>query len=110
MPAASSRAEAGRADRQAQRAGHTGDMPSRVILFSTDSCTYCEHAKSLLSKRGVPFEEVNLSDHPELQVELAEVTGLNSFPQIVVDGEPVGGLNELRAAEKRGALASWAAA
>ncbi|HEV2786704.1 MAG TPA: glutaredoxin [Solirubrobacteraceae bacterium] len=84
-------------------------MPSRVVLFSTDSCTYCEHAKSLLSKRGVPFEEVNLSDHPELQAELAEVTGLESFPQIVVNGEPVGGLNELRAADRDGVLASWRA-
>lgn len=85
-------------------------MPSRVILFSTDSCTYCEHAKSLLSKRGVDFEEVDLSDSPELQTELAEVTGLASFPQIVVDGEPLGGLNELRAADKNGVLRSWSAA
>lgn len=85
-------------------------MPARVILFSTDSCTYCEHAKSLLSKRGVDFEEVNLSDSPELQTQLAEVTGLESFPQIVVDGEPLGGLNELRAADKNGVLASWSAA
>lgn len=82
-------------------------MPSRVIVFSTDSCTYCEHAKSLLSKRGVAFEEVNLSEHPELQSELTEVTGLESYPQIVVDGEPLGGLNELREAEKNGVLARW---
>ncbi len=85
-------------------------MASRVILFSTQSCTYCEHAKSLLSKRGVAFEEVDLSEHPELQAELTEVTGLDSYPQIVVDGEPLGGLNELRAAEKSGVLASWLAA
>ncbi len=84
-------------------------MPSRVVLFSTDSCTYCEHAKSLLSKRGVAFEEVNLGEHPELQAQLTEVTGLESYPQIVVDGEPLGGLNELRAAEKSGVMAAWSA-
>ena len=83
-------------------------MASRVILFSTDSCTFCTHAKSLLMKRGVRFEEVNLGEHPELQQELADVTGLTSFPQIVVDGEPLGGFNELRAADKSGVLASWA--
>ena len=81
-------------------------VPSRVILFSTDSCTFCVHAKSLLSKRGVAFEEVDLGEHPELQAELADVTGLTSFPQILVD-ETLGGLNELRAADKSGALASW---
>ncbi len=85
------------------------DVPSRVILFSTDSCTFCVHAKSLLMKRGVAFEEVNLAEHPELQAELAGVTGLTSFPQIVVDGETLGGLNELRAADKSGTLASWSA-
>ena len=85
-------------------------MASRVILFSTASCTYCEHAKNLLSKRGVPFEEVDLSEDPELQAQLTEVTGLESYPQIVVDGEPLGGLNELRAAEKSGVMAAWAAA
>jgi hypothetical protein len=37
------------------------------------------------------------------------VTGLTSFPQIIVDGEPIGGLNELRAADKDGTLASWGA-
>ncbi len=84
-------------------------MPSRVILFSTDSCTFCVHAKSLLTKRGVAFEEVDLAGDPELQGELASVTGLTSFPQIIVDGETLGGLNELRAADKSGTLASWSA-
>jgi glutaredoxin 3 len=83
-------------------------VASGVVLFSTDSCTFCEHARSLLTKRGVAFEEVNLGPHPELQAELASVTGLTSFPQIVVDGEPLGGLNELRAADTRGTLAAWA--
>ncbi len=82
-------------------------MASRVILFSTPSCTFCVHAKSLLAKRGIEFEEVDLGEHPELQEELAEVTGLTSFPQIVVDGEPLGGYNELRAADRSGALADW---
>ncbi|MDQ6751782.1 MAG: glutaredoxin [Actinomycetota bacterium] len=84
-------------------------MASRVVLFSTDACTFCVVAKSLLTKRGVAFEEVNLAEHPELQTELTEVTGLTSFPQILVNGETLGGLNELRAADQSGVLASWSA-
>jgi glutaredoxin 3 len=84
-------------------------MARRVTLFSTDSCTFCVHAKSLLTKRGVPFEEIDLGEHPQLQEELAHVTGLTSFPQILIDLEPFGGLNELRAADKDGTLASWIA-
>ncbi len=85
-------------------------MPRRVYLFSTESCTFCEHAKNLLSKRGVPFQEINLGGQPQLQEELAALTGLTSYPQILVEGETLGGLNELRAADKDGTLASWAAA
>jgi len=85
-------------------------MPSRVVVFSTDACTYCEHAKNLLRKRGVPFEDVDLGSDPELQAQLTEITGMESYPQIVVDGEPLGGLNELRAAEKSGVMAAWTAA
>jgi glutaredoxin 3 len=85
-------------------------MASRVVVFSTDACSYCEHAKNLLRKRGVPFEDVNLGSDPELQAQLTEITGMESYPQIVVDGEPLGGLNELRAAEKSGVMAGWTAA
>jgi glutaredoxin 3 len=81
----------------------------RVVLFSTESCAYCVHAKSLLSKRGVEFEEIDLADQPELQAQLTDLTGLNSFPQILVDGETLGGLNELRAADRDGTLAAWSA-
>ena len=84
-------------------------MPRHVVLFTTDACAFCEHARSLLILRNVEFEEVDLGQDPELQAELASVTGLESFPQIVVDGEPLGGFNELRAADKDGVLASWSA-
>jgi glutaredoxin 3 len=77
-----------------------------VVLFSTDACSFCINAKSLLTKRGVMFEEVNLAEQPELQAELVDVTSLTSFPQIIVDGETLGGLNELRAADRNGSLAS----
>jgi glutaredoxin 3 len=83
---------------------------SRVVLFSSESCAYCVHARSLLSKRGVEFEEVDLAGQPELQAQLAELTGLDSFPQILVNGETLGGLNELRAADRDGTLAAWSAA
>jgi glutaredoxin 3 len=85
-------------------------MPRRVVVFSTDACSYCEHAKNLLRKRGIPFEDVDLGSDPELQAQLTEVTGMETYPQIIVDGEPLGGLNELRAAEKSGVMTSWTTA
>jgi glutaredoxin 3 len=90
-------------------ARHTAPVASRVVVFSTAACTYCEHAKNLLRKRGVPFEDVDLGADPELRAQLTELTGLESYPQILVDGETLGGLNELRAAEKSGVMAGWTA-
>jgi glutaredoxin 3 len=82
-------------------------MASRVVLFSSESCAYCVHARTLLAKRGVEFEEVDLAGQPELQNQLTELTGRDSFPQILVNGETLGGLNELRAADRDGRLAAW---
>jgi glutaredoxin 3 len=80
----------------------------RVYLFSSDACNFCEHARALLSKRGIRFEEVNLGSDAQLQAELAQLTGLTTFPQILVNGETLGGLNELRVADRDGTLAAWA--
>jgi glutaredoxin 3 len=93
-------------------AGHRCDtrrVAPRIYLFSADACTFCEHAKAILSKRGIQFQNVNLGSDAELQAELAELTGLTTFPQILVEGETFGGLNELRAADRDGTLAAWAA-
>ena len=82
-------------------------MARRVVLFTSEPCAFCGHAAALLRKRGVRFDEVDLGPHPELQAQLTELTGLTSYPQILVDGETLGGLNELRAADRDGTLASW---
>jgi glutaredoxin 3 len=84
-------------------------MAPRIYVFSTDGCQFCDHAKAILHKRGIAFEDVNLGSDSQLQDELAELTGLTTFPQVLVEGETFGGLNELRAADRDGTLAAWAA-
>jgi len=62
-------------------------------------------AKSLLAKRGVAYAEINLSKDPAGRAELVRTTGMMTFPQVVIDGEPIGGYQELVAADKAGRLA-----
>jgi glutaredoxin 3 len=62
-------------------------------------------AKSLLTKRNVPFHEVNLAKDPSGRAELVRMTGMMTFPQVVIDDEPIGGYQELVAADKSGRLA-----
>lgn len=77
---------------------------NRVIVYSTEPCGYCSMAKALLAKRGIAYEEINLAKDPAGRAELAERTGMMSFPQIVVDGEVIGGFTELTRADRDGSL------
>ena len=58
----------------------------------------------LLKARGVEFEEVNLTGDPQGFVELAQMTGMMTVPQVVIDGVLVGGYNETAAADESGLL------
>jgi glutaredoxin 3 len=73
-------------------------------MYTTDFCPYCRSAKALLERRGILFEEINLSRDPDGRTELVRRTGMVTFPQIVIGGEPLGGFQELAAAEKSGRL------
>lgn len=79
-------------------------------MYSTEPCAYCRNAKALLASRGVPYEEVNLAKDPDGRAELARKTGLMTFPQILIDDEAIGGLRELVAFDRTGALAALASA
>ncbi len=75
-----------------------------VIVYSTDPCSFCARAKDLLDARGIAYEEINLAKDPEGRAALHARTGMLSFPQIVVDGEVLGGFRELLMADASGQL------
>ncbi|MCW2990118.1 MAG: glutaredoxin [Solirubrobacterales bacterium] len=79
-------------------------MASRIVMYSTDHCSFCMRAKALLQARGLEYEELNLERDPDGRQELARRTGMMSFPQILIDGELVGGFMELVAADRAGRL------
>lgn len=81
-----------------------------VTVYTTDYCPYCRSAKALLEKRGVTYEEINLARDPDGRAKLAELTGMITFPQIVIDGESLGGFQELLAADRAGRLSELLAA
>jgi glutaredoxin 3 len=83
---------------------------TRVTVYTTEPCGYCRTAKALLEKRGIAFTEVNLAKDAEGRAELIQVTGMMTFPQVVIDGEPLGGYQELARADREGLLRALAAA
>jgi glutaredoxin 3 len=82
----------------------------KVTVYTTDRCSSCASAKTLLERRGIRYEEINLARDPDGREELARSTGMITFPQILVDGEPIGGFSELLAADRAGQLKELLAA
>jgi glutaredoxin 3 len=81
----------------------------RVVVYTTDYCGYCDRAKSLLSARGVRYREIWLPRTPEGRERLTEAApSARSFPQILIDGEVVGGYRELVERDREGVLARLA--
>ena len=83
---------------------------SQVIVYTTEPCGYCRVAKALLNKRGIAYEEINLAKDPDGRAELVRVTGMMTFPQVVIDGESVGGYQELVQLDRAGGLEQFVAA
>lgn len=77
---------------------------SSITVYTTNACPFCVRAKALLDARGLPYEEINLGRDPETRAELAQKTGMMTFPQILIDEQLVGGFDELSAADKSGRL------
>jgi glutaredoxin 3 len=80
------------------------EVMSQVTVDTTDPCSFCARVKGLLKARGVEFSEINLAKDPDGRAALARETGMLSFPQVIVDGELLGGFTEVQAAAESGRL------
>ena len=76
-----------------------------VRIYTTPICPYCVRAKSLLTKKGAPFEEVDVFMDASARDEmLAKSGGARTVPQIFIGDTHVGGCDELYALERAGEL------
>jgi len=78
-------------------------------MYTTRWCGYCVRAKTLLDAKGLEYEEILVDDDPSFRQKLLELTGGWTVPQIVIDGEPIGGFTELWRLDKSGRLEDLAA-
>jgi glutaredoxin 3 len=80
-------------------------MP-RIHVYTTRWCGYCLRAKMLLESLGVHYEEIECDDEPGFREKLLALTGGFTVPQVVIDGRPIGGYEELAALARDGRLAT----
>ena len=69
---------------------------TRSIVYSKKNCPFCALAMEELKLRGIPYDKIDLE---EIGKTAAEVTGrkVKTVPQIYIEGEYVGGYEELMA-------------
>jgi glutaredoxin 3 len=80
-------------------------MP-KIEVYSTAVCPYCVAAKNLLKAKGLSWEEVRVDTDPgQRDTMLARSGGRRTVPQIFVNGQHIGGFDDLVAADRSGKLA-----
>lgn len=75
-----------------------------VTMYTTPYCGFCMAAKRLLSKKGVEFNEIDVSHNPELRQEMMQKSGRHTVPQIWIGDTHVGGFDDMYDLEQRGKL------
>ena len=76
-----------------------------VELYTTPFCPYCMRARALLDRKGVAFTDIDLTKEPARRAEMIRRGGgRTSVPQIFIDGEHIGGSDELIALDRAGEL------
>jgi len=69
----------------------------KAVVWSKDACPFCVQAKSLLTARGIEFEERNISRDWTREQLLAAIPDARTLPQIFLDDQHIGGFTDLRA-------------
>ena len=79
----------------------------KVVIYTTSSCPYCLRAKTLLERKHIEYEEINVEDNEELKQEMTtKAGGRKSVPQIFIADHHIGGCDDLYELDGQGKLAS----
>jgi len=68
----------------------------KVVVWSKYHCPYCDQAKALLQQKNITFEERKISDGWTREELLERIPAARTLPQIVINGDVIGGFNDLK--------------
>ncbi len=75
-----------------------------IVMYASGACPYCALARRLLQNKGVDFEEIRVDIDASRMLDMQELSGRTTVPQIFIDGRHIGGCDELHALEQFGKL------
>ena len=78
---------------------------AKIEIYTSPLCGFCHRAKGLLNRKNVEFEDIDVMMDRVRKAEMVErAGGRTSVPQIFINGEHVGGCDDLYALEMAGKL------
>ena len=77
---------------------------ARIEIYTTPFCGYCARAKGLLDRKGAAYEEMDVMMDEKKRTEMRERSKRSTVPQIFINGQHIGGSDELAALEQAGKL------
>jgi glutaredoxin 3 len=77
---------------------------ARIEIYTTPFCGYCARAKGLLDQKGAAYEEMDVMMDDKKRTEMRERARRTTVPQIFINGQHIGGSDELSALEQAGKL------
>ena len=69
----------------------------KVEIYSKPQCPYCDMAKNLAEREGYELTYKMLDEDFDRETLMETFPGARTFPQIIVDGEKIGGFTEFKA-------------
>jgi glutaredoxin 3 len=79
----------------------------KVVVYTMTNCPYCLQAKQLLTRRGVPFQEILVAEDDDAKWdELFARSGMKTMPQIFNGEDLIGGYSQLATLDQKDQLKS----
>ncbi|KAB8310226.1 glutaredoxin 3 [Rahnella sp. BCC 1045] len=77
---------------------------AKIEIYTKATCPYCHRAKALLNSKGASFDEIAIDGDADTREKMIARSGHSTVPQIFIDGQHVGGCDDLHALDARGGL------
>ncbi|TWT15854.1 glutaredoxin 3 [Reyranella sp. CPCC 100927] len=77
---------------------------AKIEIYTTPFCGYCARAKALLDQKGATYDERDVMMDPQARAEMRSRTNRTTVPQIFIDGQHIGGSDDLAALDAEGKL------
>lgn len=80
-------------------------MTAHVEIYLTQTCPFCHRARALLESKGVSYDAIDVGADPDRRVEMTQrAAGRRTVPQIFINGQHIGGCDDLMAQNDAGKL------